>query len=55
MKAFNESIEKQFQWAGLILLFVGEVAKRVEGRVEGWGIAFSRFPALNFPLSTFSA
>jgi hypothetical protein len=27
MKAFDESAEKQFQRAGLILLFVGEVAR----------------------------
>ena len=28
MKAFDESAEKQFQRAGLILLFVGEAAPR---------------------------
>jgi hypothetical protein len=28
MKAFNESAQKQFERAGLILLFVGEVTER---------------------------
>lgn len=27
----EKSTEKQFQWPGLILLFVGEVALRVQG------------------------
>jgi hypothetical protein len=31
MKAFDESAEKQFQRAGLILLFVGEATPRGRG------------------------
>jgi len=34
MKAFDESAEKQFQRAGLILLFVGEVIPRERDRTS---------------------